>query len=98
MLCVKCSRKEEESNGKVVEEQDRITYCDKCNRLIPVPLSRAGVKLTCLTLLPHVVDGVVNDSDKEIWQEYGHFIMSYIRDQFQFREVLKYARKNRSHS
>ena len=93
MLCLKCSRKEEgESNGKLIEEQDQITYCEKCDRLIPVPLSRAGVKLTCITLLPHVVDGVVNDSDKEIWHTYGHLIMSYIRDQFQW-EGLKYARR-----
>ena len=94
MKCDKCLRKESENGtGKLIEEQDQITYCDKCNRLIPVPLSRAGVKLTCITLLPHVVDGVVNDSDREIWQEYGHLLMSHLRDQFQWKGELKYGKR-----
>ncbi len=87
LLCPKCSRNLETDHAiDEYEERDQLTTCDKCKRLIVVPLSKAGVATLTNELLNQLISDTVTDYDREAWSHYGHLVMCQIRDKFSYPE------------
>lgn len=83
--CWKCADTGEEQINDY-EEQDQVLHCHKCSRLLKVPLSPAGVEKAAVEIIPKALDGHVTDTDREVWQLYGHLLMSHLRDQLAYKE------------
>jgi hypothetical protein len=65
------------------KETDKIKTCPKCGKVIPAPLSQAGVKTALAEMLPRAAADSITDLDVAIWQTYGHMIISGLRDKYE---------------